>query len=237
MEQISIIIPTRNEFKNLSILLPLIRKQKDIEADIIIADAGSLDGTKKLAKKYNAKIVEGGRKPTVGRNNGAKVAKYERIVFFDADVNFSEDFLIYCITYMKKKNWDSATVRTNPDSNRLDDAFLFGLWDLWIWFTQKFFPHAPGYCIFSRKSINKKIKGWDETVILADDSNYVLRASKVGRFGLIPIKITTSVRRLDTEGRFTMVRKMVACGIYRMFGKEDRTNKFDYNFNKHKSKK
>ncbi len=233
---ISIIIPTYNEEKHLLKLLKSIKKQDFKDYEIIVSDANSKDKTVKIAKKYGCKVIKGGL-PSIGRNNGAKFAKYERIVFLDADVIISRGFIINCLRAMDKKNLGVASVLSKPDSNKFIDRFLFALWNFWVWSTQKIYPHAPGYCIFSSKTIHNKINGFDPKLVLGEDSNYVLRASKAAKFGIIPVEIKTSVRRLDTEGRWKLFKKLVHCGVYRMIKGEPEGNKFDYNFGIHNNKK
>ena len=89
---ISIIIPAYNEEKYLPKLLECIKKQTYKGYEIIVADAGSKDRTGQIAKKYGCKVVKGGM-PAVGRNNGAKVAKGNILLFLDADVQINRDFI------------------------------------------------------------------------------------------------------------------------------------------------
>src|SRR3989338_1163009 len=89
--QVSIIIPTLNEEEYLPKLLESIRQQRFKDLEIIVADAGSTDKTKEIAERYGCKIVPGGL-PARGRNEGARVAGGELLVFLDADVMFPRDF-------------------------------------------------------------------------------------------------------------------------------------------------
>ena len=68
---LSIIIPTLNEEKLLSLLLKEIKKQNFLDYEIIVADANSGDKTVEIAKSFGCKIVKGGLPPK-GRNEGAK---------------------------------------------------------------------------------------------------------------------------------------------------------------------
>lgn len=88
----SIIIPTLNEEKFLPRLLDSIKKQDSKDYEIIVADAGSKDATVEIAKKYRCKIVQGGL-PAKGRNEGAKIAQGDLLLFLDADVQLPSDFL------------------------------------------------------------------------------------------------------------------------------------------------
>jgi len=97
----SIIIPTLNEEKYIENLLQSIKKQTLQPVEIIVADAGSKDKTREIAKKYGAKVVKGGL-PAVGRNAGAKIAKGDILVFLDADAWLPKNTLeSLCETFQK----------------------------------------------------------------------------------------------------------------------------------------
>ena len=82
---LSIVIITKNEQQYLPRLLHSIKMQEFKDYEIIVSDAQSTDKTRAIAKSFGCKIVEGGL-PSVGRNNGAKVANAPLILFLDADV-------------------------------------------------------------------------------------------------------------------------------------------------------
>ena len=90
---LSIIIPTLNEEKYLPLLLESIKKQKDFfDYEIIVADAGSKDKTLEIAKNYGC-ITVGGGLPSKARNEGAKITNGNTLLFLDADVILTNDFL------------------------------------------------------------------------------------------------------------------------------------------------
>ena len=76
----SIIIPTYNEEEYLPVLLESIKKQDFDDYEVIVADANSTDRTREIAEEYGCIVVDGGL-PGVGRNNGARVAKGEYLLF------------------------------------------------------------------------------------------------------------------------------------------------------------
>ena len=71
MPTISIVIPTLNESEYLPKLLDSIKKQTFTDYEVIVADAGSKDGTVEAAEKEGALVGAGGM-PGVGRNRGAR---------------------------------------------------------------------------------------------------------------------------------------------------------------------
>ena len=235
MYELSVIIPVLDEEYHLERLIKALKLQRGVKLDIIVADAGSQDNSRIIAKKYGVKVVKGGL-PSVGRNNGTKVAKYGQILFLDADVIFPRGFVVKCLRDMKKRKLNVASVLTKPDSKKIVDRLLFAVWNIWVVLTQKIYPHAPGYCIFSNKAVHKKIGGFNPRLYICDDANYVAKASKIAKFGIIQTFVTTSVRRLDTEGRLEMSKKMVLCGVYRIVKGEPIGNKFKYHFGVHKKR-
>ena len=100
--------------------------------------------------------------------------------------------------------------------------------------TQKFYPHIPGCCIFVKNNLHKKIGGFDESLILAEDHDYVKRVKKIGRFSYLKsYKIPISVRRLSEEGRMKIVFKLIAIELHLIFIGKIRKNIFKYNFGNH----
>ena len=71
-------------------------------------------------------------------------------------------------------------------------------------------PRAAGFCIFINRRLFKRIGGFDESVVIAEDHDLVERASKFRplRF-LKTTSLSVSVRRLDKEGRLALLQKYV----------------------------
>jgi glycosyltransferase involved in cell wall biosynthesis len=92
---LTIVIPTYNEeYYIVDTLFAIINQVGSKGVKIIIADAGSTDRTVeccneiKNAFNLNLEITKGGL-PSVGRNNGAKLATTPYVLFLDADVKFT----------------------------------------------------------------------------------------------------------------------------------------------------
>ena len=226
---LSIIIPTLNEEKYLPKLLDSIKKQSFQNYEIIVADFNSKDKTRQIAKKYKCKIVNGG-KPPIGRNGGAKVAKNDMLFFIDADCTIKKSFLQKAMNEIKNKNIDVAGCYAQSSSGKISDNVIFFLFNFCIYITQFFYPHAA-YGMFCQKNLHKKIKGFDENIKLSEDMDYVKRARRHGKFRVLKtVKIYTSTRRFDEEGRFKLIIKLLLSGIYRLFFGEIKTDVFKYRF-------
>jgi glycosyltransferase involved in cell wall biosynthesis len=89
MNFVSIVIPTKNEEKNIGYVLKDIKKffeeKKDMKYEVIIVDAYSKDRTVEIAKKFGAKVIfdEFGKGSALIK--GMKRAKGDIIISMDAD--------------------------------------------------------------------------------------------------------------------------------------------------------
>lgn len=234
---ISIIIPTLNEENHLPILLKSLKEQVYKKFEVIVADANSKDDTIKIAKEWGCKVVDGGL-PSVGRNNGAEVAKGDILFFMDADVALPEDFLKESVNEFRKKKLGVAGCYVQPLGDKDIDNFLYGTANLYFKVTQFFFPHAAGHCIIISKNIHDKIKGFDEGMKVAEDLDYVKRAAKHGKFRYLEnVKIPVLMRRLDREGRMNMAVKYALIGLYFSLFGGIKSDVFKYRFAHYGEKK
>lgn len=91
---VSTIIPIFNEEECLEACLKSLAKQNYKNFEIIIVDDGSTDQSKNIAQKFNIKMYCLSHKgPGSARNFGASKASGSVLVFVDADMTFSEDFI------------------------------------------------------------------------------------------------------------------------------------------------
>jgi glycosyltransferase involved in cell wall biosynthesis len=232
---LSVIIPTFNEEKFLPYLLKSLQKQTFRDFEFIVADNDSTDATRSIALEFGAKVVDGGM-PGRGRNNGARAARGEWLLFLDADVVLPPDFLEKTMAEIQKRNFSVATCLIDPLSDKRIDKFLHESVNLYIRATKKFFPHAPGFCIFCKRSVHQLAGGFDEKIKLAEDIEYVLRLSKIDNFGLLRgIRIPVSVRRLDKDGRFNISVKYLAVEAHLIFLGPVYSNIFNYKFGHYQS--
>lgn len=150
-QMLSIIIPTLNEEKHLGNLLQSIASQScEGKIEIIVGDAGSTDKTKLIAKKFGCKITKGGL-PAKGRNEGAKLATGNLLLFVDADMTLPSDFLTKSLREFNQRNLDVATTLFNLSNT---PYFLKTLADIFYSFPvlvlERILPHEE-FLFFSKK--------------------------------------------------------------------------------------
>ncbi len=215
---LSIVIPTKNEEKNLPKLLDSIKLQTFTDYEVVVADAGSEDKTRSIATDFGAKVVSGGL-PGPGRNSGAAVSEGQILLFLDADVELSDpNFLEWNLEEMKSRGVNVATTLVKPMSDSYIDKAMHEVYNAFALGVERVKPHAPGFCIFVKKHVHEDIGGFDEDVVFAEDHEYVQRAVKEGyRFRVLrSVPVSVSVRRLEKDGRLGIALKYMLAELHMM---------------------
>jgi len=227
---ISVVIPTYNEEQCLPKLLESLKCQSYKDFEIIVADNNSIDKTRELAKKAGVKIVNGGL-PSRGRNCGAKVASGDWLLFLDADVILSPNFLEEACAEIEKRQLAVASCLVKPMSNKKIDYILHGIVNNYMKLMKNISTHAPGSCIFVKTWVHKNLEGFNEKLKLAEDHDYVNRARKIANFGLLKkVRVPISVRRLEKDGRFNIAMKYLAIEAHLIFLGPIYSDVFNYKF-------
>lgn len=227
----SIIIPTFNEEEYLPILLESIKKQKFDDYEVIIADANSTDRTREIAEEYGCIITEGGM-PAVGRNNGAKIAKGEILLFLDSDLKLTDDYLRDVLYEFQMERLGIAITQMKPLSKKSEDELLHKLANYFMISVERIKPHGAGcYGIIVKKELHEKGGGFDESLTFGEDSDYIERLGKIERFKVLRhAKIGVSTRRLEEEGIETLVRQYGKSTFNDFVGKKTDAEDLNYNF-------
>lgn len=226
----SVIIPTLNESKLLPGLLDRLDRQTFRDFEVIVADAGSSDGTREICRSRGVILTDGGM-PAVGRNKGAALARGEWLFFLDADVMPPPDFLEKALGEMAAEGIELATCWFEPDSGRPLDQLLFELANLYVKLSLKTDPHAGGFAIFVTHPLFDRVGGFDEGLRLAEDHDFVKRAARHAPLRMLQsTAIRMSVRRLERDGRFSYSAKCIQVELHRLFKGEVTDDIVDYRF-------
>jgi glycosyltransferase involved in cell wall biosynthesis len=230
---ISIIIPTLNEENFLPRLLKSIKGQDFKGYEIVIADAGSKDKTVAIAENSKVTVVKGGL-PAKGRNEGAKITKGEMFLFLDADVVLPNCFLSKVLKEFKERNLDVASFCLDSQSKKNSEKFLYNFFYNWpIIIFEKILSHGS-QAILVKKEIFEKVKGFDESIKFAEDHNFVRKARKIGKFGVIrSAKILSSPRRFEKDGWLLTYFRYIIAEIYMIFVGDIKKDIFKYDFGQH----
>jgi len=210
VKELSIVIPCKNEEKNIGNLLKSITQQtyNTKQVQIFIADANSTDNTlkiiKKFQKKLNIQVIRGGM-PAVGRNAGARKCKSRYILFIDADivladkkliekaVNLANNKSLECVAaYIWDKDWD---IRAN---------LLYLINNIAQRLSKFSAPFATGAFLLLDKKRFWKLKGFNERVICSEDY-FLTKQIKTKKFAIARGYTVTSNRRFKKLGYLRMV--------------------------------
>jgi uncharacterized protein (TIGR00661 family) len=227
----SIIIPTYNEEEYLPVLLDSIKEQDFDDYEIIVADANSTDKTREIAKEYGCIVVDGGL-PAVGRNNGAKIAKGDYLLFLDSDLQLTEDYLRDVLYEFRMERLGIAITQMKPMSNKVEDKLFHDFANYFMIGVEKIKPHGAGcYGIIARKELHDKCGGYDESLTFGEDTDYIERLAKKEPFKVLRnAKIGVSTRRLEEEGIETLIKQYGRSTVNDFLGKRTNADELDYNF-------
>ncbi|PWB87406.1 putative glycosyltransferase EpsH [Methanobrevibacter thaueri] len=227
---ISIIIPTYNEEDYLPNLLDSIKRQNFDGYEVIVADANSTDRTREIAESYGCIVVDGGL-PAVGRNNGARVAKGEYLLFLDSDLELTDDYLRNVLYEFRMEHLGIAITKMKPMSDKIEDKIFHDFANYFMIGVEKIKPHGAGcYGIITKKSLHDECGGFDESLTFGEDTDYIERLAEKERFRVLRnARIGVSTRRLEEEGIVTLIRQYGKSTVNDFLGK--RTDAADLNYN------
>lgn len=220
----SIIIPAHNEERNIGKLLQTIADQSYKNYEVIVNDSNSQDETCKVVEEYRkvfpslALLEEKTPNVSAARNNGAKYAKGEYLVFFDADVFIEEHFLKAIARHISLDHPSMLTVWNRPTPPSWRGRFLFGMMNRIVQLVQNTHPAANGPCIIMKKELFESIEGFDQSIFFGEDYDIVKRAFKKGgvmRVYRNPL-LFVSTRRFEKEGVIVSLYKFISALLYQL---------------------
>ena len=104
LDNLNIIVPSKNEAKNLDFIIPKLLKYTN---DITIVDGNSKDGTDEICKKYNVKyLLDNNRGKGDAQRVGAENCTKKYIIFFDSDGSHQEEDIPHLYNKIIQDNVD-----------------------------------------------------------------------------------------------------------------------------------
>jgi len=209
--ELTIIIPAKNEAGMLPKLLNSLCKQdyaEMAETRVLVADAGSTDGTVEVALSFRGRlqleVIPGGL-PSVGRNAGARLATTKYVLFLDADVELPEPTLLRrAIWRMRRQKLHLATTNIACRHGGFFDDALYAGNNLVQRLGSFLKPFATGMFMLFDREVFWQLGGFNERALFAED--YLLsKGVAAKRFRIVKGKVLTTNRRFKKLGHMRMV--------------------------------
>ena len=194
-KEISVIIPTLNEEKNILRCLDGIVGDPKIE--IIISDGGSTDRTVEIAERYkDVKVVSSPMGRGVQMNAGASYAHGEILLFLHADCILPTNVLLNIRHIFENNHVVGGAFKIKLLSNK----FPYRLIEIGINLRSQVFKLPYGdQGLFVKRSIFMGMGGFKEMNV-CEDLDFICRLKKQGEIAVLNEKIFTSVRRWENSG-------------------------------------
>lgn len=209
--ELTIVIPAKNEVNMLPKLLASLCRQDYsgmAETRILVADAGSTDGTVEVALTFRdrlaVEIIPGGL-PSVGRNAGARLAATRFVLFLDADVELPEPTLLRrALWTMRRRSLHLVTTNIACRHGGFFDDMLYAGNNLMQYVGSYLKPFATGMFMLFEREVFWELGGFNESALFAED--YLLsKGVAAKRFRIVKGKILTTNRRFQKLGHGRMV--------------------------------
>jgi rSAM/selenodomain-associated transferase 2 len=190
---LSVIIPTLNEAENILKTIESVRQQ-DREAEIVVVDGGSVDGTPEITRPH-AQVIDSPRGRAAQMNAGARVATGDVLLFLHGDSRLAPGALAQLRitldnprsaggTFTLVFDVDNPLLRFNAFCSNID----------WLIF------RYGDQGIFVRRSIFEALGGYAD-IPLMEDIDLLRRLPRYGHRVLIRnYPVTTSARRFVEHG-------------------------------------
>jgi rSAM/selenodomain-associated transferase 2 len=193
--EVSIIVPVFNEAPLIRRFLAHLRSRAS-EAEIIIADGGSTDGTAELAANLCDRLVQSQRGRASQMNSGAEAAHGEILWFVHADAELP----LECLDEIARIMHDSDAVG-GYFRIRLPRGFIYRLTDSFAHYAGILLRMRCGdHGIFCQRTAFVDVGGFPE-VPLMEDVEFCRRLRRCGRVVCSEKRIVVSPRRYEEVGR------------------------------------
>ena len=202
------IIPALDEAAHIE---KTVRKALCEEAEVIVVDGGSRDGTREAALRAGASLLGSPKGRSVQQNRGAEAAGGRVLLFLHADTLVPEDYVYHIFETLLKREAALGAFRFKMDLEKPEARIVEAL----VNFRSRHLRMPYGdQALFIGKSLFQKLGGFP-MVPIAEDYFFVRRVSRLGRTVTAKAAATTSARRWQSMGflRTTLINQIILVGL------------------------
>ena len=213
---ISFVVPAYNEELCIRSCLDAIHAaMKEVGGDyeIVVADDASTDATAAIAREAGARVVHvENRQISKTRNDGAREAKGDRLVFVDADTRVNAAVIRSTVAAL-----DSGAVGGGamPEFDAGAPRYALRMLSRIAAF-MRWMRYAAGCYVFCRREDFEAIGGFDERHFAAEEIVLSRALKRRGRMEILPERVLTSARKFANRsyGQTVWIHlKLLAQGI------------------------
>jgi glycosyltransferase involved in cell wall biosynthesis len=234
---ISIVIPALNEAKVIETTLRTLTTTLSLPHEVIVSDGGSTDETVALARRYATALVQfaGPGRQTIsgGRNEGARLAAGEFLVFLDADCVIPEPDRFFARAVERFARDPelvalTACLRVFREQETLGDRLVFGIANLGLRVANNVFRRGHSFGDFQmiRREAFTRVGGYRADLVTIEDADLFRRLSRIGRTMIDPgLTVLHTGRRGHQVGWPRLIAMWLVNSVYvalfdRAFSKE-----------------
>ncbi len=206
---ISVIIPVFNEEAGIE---KTIERVKNKDAEVVVVDGGSADGTITIAEKLRTKVIKSSKRRSIQMNTGALLSKGNNLLFLHADTMVPENYISLIFEALMDKKSVAGAFQFRTDMDNTIMRYLEYMVNLRSGFLK--LPYGD-QGIFISKADFVKAGGYPD-VPVAEDIFFIRRVKKSAKVRIIPEYAITSSRRWKNHGflKTTFVNAVIFFGCY-----------------------
>ncbi len=214
MRAVTIVVPVLNEASRLPALLDRLAAFRD-QAEVIVVDGGSTDGTAELARRAGwARVLTAARGRARQMNAGAAAAGGEVLLFLHADTAPPPTVLADIRAAMADPEVVGGRFDVRLDNPRPIYRVVETLMNLrsrcaGIW--------TGDQAIFVRRAAFQRLGGYPD-IPLMEDVEFTRRLKRAGRRACLHTRVTASARKWEREGPLRTIILMWALRFLYMLG-------------------
>lgn len=207
MVRLSVIVPAYNEANYIHKMLDSLKRQTFKSFEIIVKDGESSDSTVEIAKKLVDKTISSkDTSVSNARNQGAKYANGNVLVFVDADTVLPSNMLQRISDLMENENMVGGSCRKILANKNVLDRMVYEFVNISTFLS--LYLHvggAHGNCLFIRKSIFRRIGGFNPLIQIAEEQELVRKAMRFGKFVFLTDQyVVEHPRRIQKWGKLKL---------------------------------
>jgi glycosyltransferase involved in cell wall biosynthesis len=205
---ISFVVPAYNEEKYLAPTLASIHAAARAVGEpyeIVVANDDSSDGTVQVAEAGGARVVTVHKRQIAGtRNEGAKAALGEWLVFVDADTQVTEPVIRGVVEALR-----AGAIGGGAGVRFADGPPWVHRWVGLIAFTMRLCNWAAGCFVFATREAYNAAGGFDEQFYASEEIHFSRAMKKQGRFVVLRDSVLTSGRKAEKFSRWATIKMLV----------------------------